>query len=148
MKKWYSTIRTKELKVKQIVLINSKQDFVDFKKRLGIIKDIKNYSLGYIIAPPLTVLIDFIVFPKDVLIGFSDELSSRNMGVFGLLIQSGVGVTKFKNIFNDILSAEARFVKTFEGVNEIELNKMNSSVEKIQKYSKNCRNFFNVFNDV
>ena len=51
-------------------------------------------------------------------------------------------------MFNDILSAEASFVKTFEGINETELKNLKLLSEKIKEFSKSSRNFFNVFTDV
>ncbi|MDO5969317.1 hypothetical protein Q4Q35_05815 [Flavivirga aquimarina] len=147
MNKWYSIVKEKKLKVKQIVLINSKKDIEDLKIRLKIIKDIKNFSLGYIIAPPFTVFIDFIVFPDDVLIGFSDSKTMPNMNTFGLLIHKGNGVSKFKNMFNEILMSNAVFVKTFEGVNEEEVLLLEKKYNQIKRYSKTSRNFFKVFTE-
>jgi hypothetical protein len=132
MKKWYTVIKEKKIKVNQIILINSLQDVEDLKQRLELIKDIPNYSIGYIISPPLTVFIDFLVVPNEyVLISSSDDVSCRNMNVFSFLIRGGKGVKHFEKIFRDILASEARYIKTFEGVDNNEVNNLCEQINKI-----------------
>ncbi len=88
MRKWYSTIKAKSLIVRQIVLINSKQDISDLEKRLKIVENIPTYYLSYILGPPSLIFVDFIVF-KDryAIIGMSDIMEARNMNIFGISIK-------------------------------------------------------------
>ena len=67
------------------------------------------------------------------------------MNTFGLLIHKGQGVSKFKNMFNEILVSQASFVKTFEGINEDELKSLEDKCKRIRRYSKSSRVFFKVF---
>lgn len=136
MKKWYNTIKTKQLKVTQIILVNSNEDIIGLEKRLEIVKDLPNFTLAYILAPPCTIFVDFMVVPeKFVLIAFSDNKAMRNMNVFAFLIRNGPAVTRFEHVFTDILIPDARYIKTFEGVNEDALNELRDKVLKISRSS-------------
>ncbi|MFZ2979192.1 MAG: hypothetical protein WA057_06005 [Candidatus Magasanikiibacteriota bacterium] len=134
MKKWFETVKEKQLIINHIVLINSDQDISDLQKRLQIVKDIKSYSLGYILASPLTVFVDFLIVKgKFAIIDFSDNNLMRNMDVFSVYINGGQGVIKFENIFTNILAAEAKYIKTFEGVNSNNINELQEEAEKISR---------------
>lgn len=145
MKKWYDTIKLKSLKVTQILLVNSEQDISDLERRLELIKDIKKFSLAYLLEPPLTVFVDFMVVPnKFVLIGFSDEKAMRNMNVFSMVVLGGPLVNNFKNLFTNILLSEAKYVKTFEGIDLNSLNLLKQSAKTIgNSSSKILKKYFN-----
>lgn len=134
MTKWYRTIREKELRVRQIVLINSDSDIGDLMKRLDLVRELPTFSLAFLIAPPLTVFMDFLVIPGRVaLLGMSDDRSARNMDVFDLALRKGEGVKRLERLFNDVLAPEATWVKTFEGINTAAIDKLVAEAHGIAK---------------
>lgn len=117
MAKWYLMIHEKRLRVTQILLINSMRDIEAMHTRLRYVGDASSYAMAYIIAPPLTLFMDFLLVPgRFALLFFSDNPGMRNMNVYALLLREGPGVRRFEHLFTDVLLPEAFFVKTFEGV--------------------------------
>jgi hypothetical protein len=131
MQEWYRTAKQKELRIFQIVLINSIQDIADLERRIDLTKDIPTYQLACLVAPRLTVFVDFMVVPnRFALFGFSDNPASRNMDEFSLLL-TGPAVRRFELMFSNVLFAEAEHVKTFEGVNQHSLDKVKETANLI-----------------
>jgi hypothetical protein len=147
MKKWYNTIKERQLRVTQIVLVNSDQDMMDLEKRLKLVENIPTFSLISLLAPPLTVFVDFMIVPgKFALIGLSDDRGMRNMDVFGLIIQGGKGVSHFQRLFTDVLVPEGRYLKTFEGVDARALAEFKSEASRLARVvagAKSLRGWFN-----
>jgi hypothetical protein len=134
MEGWYATIRSKHLKVTQLLLINSEQDIEDLHKRLTLTQDIPTYQLAYLLAPPLTVFIEVMVVPGHyVKLGFSDDRSARNMNMFKLLLRSSDAISHFERLHREILIPEATFIKTFEGVRTEELKALRARANTIAR---------------
>lgn len=129
MTKWYSTVRAKRLRVTLLVLVNSDQDVRDLERRLEIVKDIPTFSLAFIVAPSLTVFADMLIVPnRCALIGFSDDRGMRNMITFSLLMSGAKVVSGFERLYKDVLLAEARYLKTFEGIDTVALQDLKAEV--------------------
>jgi hypothetical protein len=134
MKKWYGTVSTKALKIFQIVLINSTQDIIDLERRLELTKDMPFYSIACILAPRLTIFMDFMVIPDQfALLGFSDNPTVRNMDEFSVVIKSGPAIKRFERLFAEVLLPEAIHIKTFEGVDTTALAKVKAQAQAIAK---------------
>jgi hypothetical protein len=144
MLKWYSTIREKKLIIKQILLINSDSDLHGLNRRLELIQDIPSFYISCLLAPPLTVFVDFMVVPQRyALIGFSDDRRMRNMDQFSFLVSGGAGVGHFEHLFTDVLSSEAIHIKTFEGVQRAALQTLYDQAHLIARSSSTVlRDYF------
>lgn len=144
MDKWFRTIHEKELRVTQLLLINSDEDIEGLRNRMRVTEEIATYSIAFLLGPPMLVFVDFILVPDDfVLIGFSDNQSMRNLNVFGILIRGGTTVKRFEHMYRNVLLPEAKFAKTFEGVIPENIDWLEEQVRTISRSSSSVmREFF------
>lgn len=144
MRSWFTVMKEKAFNVNQLIMVNSERDLHDLETRLEVTKDIPNYNLGCIIAPPLTVFIDmYILAGKFALIATSPDPRTPNLNVQAIIIRDKGVVALLEEVFKNILVPRAIHVKTREGVHEEKVAFIREEIKRIiQSRDSRLRNLF------
>ncbi|MFQ5795711.1 MAG: hypothetical protein ACE5JP_11755 [Candidatus Bipolaricaulia bacterium] len=134
MRKWWQVLREVGFEVKQVVLLNSKKDMEDLKARVEDAKDIDQYFLSALVAPPLTLFFDMVVLSgKYVLLCISRDARYPNFISDAIIIHSPEIVKVFEDLFTRILLNKSVPIKTKEGINFDNLDEVESEIKRIGK---------------
>lgn len=133
MKYWFREVSSRNLFLDQIILISGYQDFADLMTRVDKFSSVSNVRVGYILAPPSTIYADIFTVPgKHVLISFSHDASRRNLATHGLRLTGHHTVESFVRLHDQVFSREARWIKTFEGIDQDEVRHLTDRLERIK----------------
>lgn len=125
MEFWFREINEKKHSMEQIVLLSNVKDVRDFLLRVEKFKACRNVRLGYILGPQALLYADIFTIPgKLVLISFSDDVTQRNLATYGLRLTGPHVVGSFTRLYDRVFVQEAKWVKTFEGVDPVAVQQL------------------------
>jgi len=128
--KWWPALREKRFAVNQVLLVSDKTDLADLETRLESTKDIPNYCLSCIVAPPLVWFVDlFVREGRMAQLGCSTNQATPNIDTDGLFIYDQTVAGVLANSFNATIKTKAIHVKTLEGIKEANVEKVRKIVE-------------------
>lgn len=145
MKKWYKIAQEKKLTVNMVILLNKPKDYDDLIERIDTVSSIKHFYISVLIAPPLILYFDFLLHPgKYALLCTSEDPRNPQLNTIAISTRNPDFVNMLYKMFMSNILPKSIHVKTSEGINKNNLEKVKKDIEDISKTrSKKIKELFN-----
>jgi hypothetical protein len=133
MSEWFQTITKTHLRVDQLVIVSTSKDVADLETRVTRIKDLPNFNLSCIVAPPLPWFVDFFLREGEfALTAYSTDPATRNMDTDAICVPDARVAELLRRSFEATAMPKAIHIKTREGVLKENLALVKRIIDRVE----------------
>ena len=112
-------IQSGNIRVRQMVHVCTKKEYVEVQDRIKLYENCNNYALSAMVGLPIRPYIDFVVINKEtVMLSFSNDKAAPYNEAFSLAIKDNEIASQFEKYFDIYWNNDCRVIKGNDGINQ------------------------------
>lgn len=112
-------IQSGNIRVKQMVHVCTKKEYIEVQDRIKLYGNCNNYALSAMVGLPIRPYIDFVIINKEiVMLSFSNDKTAPYNEAFSFAIRNAEIASQFERYFDIYWNNDCRVIKGNDGINQ------------------------------